>query len=344
MKPNLLWSLSLLAALAVSVFAQRGELPTGRARDGNPEAYNVTHTLYGDFKVDESRAREGKTANFQLLLYDPAGVVIRRQNISINGRYYFYGLINAEYAIAVESEGREVVRVPVMVLSNYKTDIQRDIELEWRDSGLAAKGGKASLAGGVIYARSAENQKLYDKAQELITKRDHKQASSLLDKIVKADARDYPSWMSLGTLQAMEGRNAEAETAFRGALAAKPDLKTAMLSLGKVQMLQSNFEAAIESLTRTVEADPKSPEANYLLGESYLQIKKGSKAVGYLNEAIKLDPLGMADVHLRLGILYRGAGLKEKAVAEFEQLLAKRPDHPEKEKLQAYINENKQRQ
>ncbi|MDX2029345.1 MAG: tetratricopeptide repeat protein [Blastocatellia bacterium] len=343
MTPNLFRSLLLLVALTVCAFAQRGELPTGRVRDGNPEAYNVTHTLYGDFKVDETRARDGKTANFQLLLYDPGGIVIRRQNISVNGRYYFYGLINAEYTVAVESEGREVVRLPVMIMSNYKTDIQRDIELEWRDSGLAAKSGKAAPAANVIYARSVENQKLYDKAQELIAKRDHKQASAILDRIVKADARDYPSWMSLGTLQAMEGRNPEAETAFRGALAAKPDLKAALLSLGKVQMLQNSYEAAIDTLTRTVEADPKSPEANYLLGESYLQIKKGSKAVGYLNEAIKLDPIGMADAHLRLGVLYRGAGLKEKAVAEFEQLLAKRPDHPEKEKLQAYINENKPR-
>jgi hypothetical protein len=29
--------------------------------------------------------------------------------------------------------------------------------------------------------------------------------------------------------------------------------------------------------------------------------RKGSKAVGYLNEAIKLDPIGMADAQLRLG-------------------------------------------
>ncbi|MFN0086059.1 MAG: tetratricopeptide repeat protein, partial [Blastocatellia bacterium] len=200
-----------------------------------------------------------------------------------------------------------------------------------------------SLATSVIFARSAENQKLFDKAQELITKRDYKQAGSLLSQLVKADPRDYPAWMSLGTLQAMEGRNAEAETAFRGALAARPDLRAALLSLGTIQMLQSSFDAAVETLARAVEADPKSPEANYLLGESYLQIKKGSKAVGYLNEAIRLDPLGMADAHFRLGILYRGAGLKEKAAAEFEQLLAKRPNHPDKEKLQAYVNENKPR-
>ncbi len=340
MKPNLFWSLVLLLALTAFASAQN-KIGSGRSRDGNPEAYDVTHTLFGDFKVDESKAPPGKTANFQVLLYDPGGIIIRRQNISVNGRYYFTGLNNAEYTIVVELEGREIVRVPMMILSNYKTDFQRNIELEWSDNGLSARKNAAAPAAAVIYARAAENQKLYDKAQELIAKRDHNQAAALLDKIVKADSRDYPAWMSLGTLHAIEGKNAEAETAFRGALAAKPDLKTAMLSLGKVQMLLTNFEGAIETLTRAVEADPRSPEANYLLGESYLQVKKGSKAVGYLNEAIKLDPLGMADAHLRLGILYRGAGLKDRAVAEFEQFLAKRPDFPDKAKLQAYINENK---
>jgi hypothetical protein len=37
----------------------------------------------------------------------------------------------------------------------------------------------------------------------------------------------------------------------------------------------------------------------------------------------------------------KGAGLKDKAVAEYEQFLAKKPDYPEKEKIQQFIRENK---
>jgi hypothetical protein len=72
-----------------------------------------------------------------------------------------------------------------------------------------------------------------------------------------------------------------------------------------------------------------------------LQIKKGSKAVGYLYEAIRLDPQGKADVHLRIAALYHGAGLKQKAAVEYEQFLVKRPDYPEKKKLQQYVADNK---
>ena len=77
------------------------------------------------------------------------------------------------------------------------------------------------------------------------------------------------------------------------------------------------------------------------LGEAYLQMKKGSKAVGYLNEALKLDPIGMAEAHLRLAALYNGAGMKDKAAAEYELFLKKRPDFADRKKLEQYIAANK---
>jgi len=124
-------------------------------------------------------------------------------------------------------------------------------------------------------------------------------------------------------------------------LAEKPDFFPALINLGKLQFTKKNFDGAIETLTKAVEADSTSADAHYFLGESYLQVKKGSKAVVHLNEAIRLDPMGKAEAHLRLGTLYRGAGMKDKAVVEFENFLAKRPDYPDKDKIKQYINENK---
>ena len=106
-------------------------------------------------------------------------------------------------------------------------------------------------------------------------------------------------------------------------------------------MLRKNFEGAIEPLTTAVTVQPTSADANYYLGEAYLQIKKGSKAVGYLYEALKLDPVGKADAHLRLATLYNAVGLKDKAAAEYEQFLKKVPGYPDKKKLEAYIAANK---
>jgi len=74
------------------------------------------------------------------------------------------------------------------------------------------------------------------------------------------------------------------------------------------------------------------------MGECYLQVKKGSKAIPYLNEAAKL---GRPEAHLRLGWLYNAAGMKDKAAIEYEEYLKKNPDYPDKNKLKDYIQTNK---
>ena len=60
-----------------------------------------------------------------------------------------------------------------------------------------------------------------------------------------------------------------------------------------------------------------------------------------MNEALRLDPKGMVEVHLRLALLYNGAGLKDKAAAEYEAFLKQRPDYPDRKKLEEYISANK---
>ena len=61
----------------------------------------------------------------------------------------------------------------------------------------------------------------------------------------------------------------------------------------------------------------------------------------YLNEALKLDPIGMADAHLLLAALYNAKDMKDKAAAEYEMFLKKRPDSPDKKRLKDYIAANK---
>jgi Tfp pilus assembly protein PilF len=77
------------------------------------------------------------------------------------------------------------------------------------------------------------------------------------------------------------------------------------------------------------------------LGETYLKLKQGSKAVPQLNEALRLDPNGKADAHLLLAALYDAVGLKDRAAGEYKQFLTKRPDFHDRKKLERYIAENK---
>jgi Tfp pilus assembly protein PilF len=94
-------------------------------------------------------------------------------------------------------------------------------------------------------------------------------------------------------------------------------------------------------LEQSIKLRPNSAQANDLLGEAYLQLQKGSKAVVYLTEALKLDPDGMAPAHLRLAKLYNAAGMKNKAAEEYEEFLKKRPNYPDRKTLEDYITQNR---
>src|SRR5258708_17086733 len=66
------------------------------------------HTIFGDFKVDESKSNGDKSGAFQVVLYNLIGNVVDRQTVTNNGRYRFINVANGEYAIVVEFEGAEV--------------------------------------------------------------------------------------------------------------------------------------------------------------------------------------------------------------------------------------------
>lgn len=301
------------------------------------------HTLYGDFKVDETKADALSPATFTLLLYATSGQLIGRQSVINNGRYRFFEVPNGEYDLVVESENNEVARVRVYLAYSYRTDHRQDIGLEMREGPSAGKGrgGAATVSAADFYKRTSANGALFSRAEKAVEKKEYDEAVSLLNQLVQADPKDFAAWTQLGTLLYAQKNHAEAEKAYLRAIEERPTYLPALINLGRLRMARKNFEAAVEVLARAVGAQPKSPTAHFLLGESYLQVKKGSKAVVHLNEAIRLDPQGRAAAHLRLATLYHAAGLKGRAAAEYEQFLAKRPDHPDRKTMEQYIAENK---
>jgi Flp pilus assembly protein TadD len=326
---------------AVLSFAMFLVLPCSEAA-----LYLQSHTLYGDLKVDEKKFSGIPNLPYTLTLYTltKGGLAFGRTTVPANGRYRFFSVPNGDYELAVESGGSEVARIHIELREKTSTDIRRDIELEWRED-LAGRG--AAKAGAAValerYARSQENAAELEKAMKAGAAKDYPGAVALLNKIVAADPKDFEAWTELGTVLFKHGKLGDAGKAFNRALQLRPSYPLALLNLGKLQLAQKSNEAAVETLTRLVEAQPQIAEAQFCLGEAYLQVKKGSRAVVFLNEALKLDPVGMADAHLRLAALYNAAGYKDRAAAEYEQFLAKAPDSPDKEKLQKYILENKKK-
>jgi cytochrome c-type biogenesis protein CcmH/NrfG len=331
--PMALWFSLLFAGLTQSGIAQ------GR---GVTAEQGPISTIYGDVHVQVDKGSPPVPGTFLLVLYDIHRIVIGRQTVSPEGRYRFMGIGNGEYDLAVESDGVEVARFHWFVQENRSTDRRQDLTFRWR-SGPSDQGvsGKGEVPVADLYKRSSQSQPRYEQALQAAARKEYDKAIDLMKKVLVEDPKDFEAWSKLGLMQFMKGSAAEAENSYARSLEAKPDYLIALVNLGNLRIMTKNFDGAIESLARAVEVQPGSADANYLLGEAYLQAKKGSKAVGYLTEAIRLDPTGKADAHLRLAALYNAAQLKAKAAAEYEQFLAKRPDYPDRKKLEEYIRQNK---
>ena len=300
--------------------------------------------LFGDLKVDEGQGGELKPLTFEIILYAMSGHVVSRQTVTNNGRYRFMDVTNGEYDIVVEMENTEVARIRILLAEPVKTDVRRDISLEWRSTaGAGAAGQIGTIAAVDTYKRTTANEAQFTKALAAIKEQRYDDALALLDRVLSADPKDFVAWTEVGTVKFKQGRFGEAEKPYLQALESNPSYIVALMNLGKLRLTEKNYDAAIEVFNRAVAAHPRSADANHFLGEAYLQIKKGSKAVIYLNEALRLDPVGKAEIHLRLAALYNAAGMKDKAAAEYEQFIAKKPDYPGRKKLEQYISENKKR-
>ncbi|MEN3328661.1 MAG: hypothetical protein V7638_3468 [Acidobacteriota bacterium] len=295
------------------------------------------HTLFGDIKVEAEPGDDSKKPlSLEVQLYIIGGTLIGRQNVGANGRYRFMELRNGEYDVVVLSENLEVARVRVRVESVYKNDFRQDITLEARTDRVANRA--ATISASDVYERTSANKSLFARAQKAVDEKKYDEAMNLFSRLVAADAKDFQAWTELGTVELIRNHIEEAETAYRHAIQERPTFTLALLNLGRVLSAQKKFEEAIGPLAEAVKSSPASADANFLLGEAYLQIKKGSKAVPYLNEAARL---GKPDAHLRLATLYNAVGLKDKAAQEYEQFLKKRPDYKDRKALEQYISDNK---
>ncbi|MCU1265670.1 MAG: hypothetical protein JWM21_1988 [Acidobacteria bacterium] len=306
---------------------------TARAQGGN--------VLYGDLIIEDDNSGGLRPINYLIILYSANGYVQSRQTVSPNGRYRFNNLADGEYDIVVEVENTEVARVRIQLRSPiYKTDFKHDITLGWKSTNhQPAK--PASVTAEDFYTRTPGNQKIFARAREAIDKKRYDESLHLLKELLATDAGDFQAWTELGTVFLLEKNFSEAEKAYQEAVRVRPKFYLGLMNLGRVRLMQERFDDAIPIFLRALIVRANSADANFYLGEAYLQIKKGSKAVGYFYEALKLDPNGKAEAHLRLAALYNGAGLKERAATEYANFLKKKPDYPDKKKLQAYIARNR---
>ena len=296
--------------------------------------------LYGDVSVEGEQLNNGKPVKVDLTLYTESRTVFEHNTVSGNSRYSFNNVPQGLYELVAEVDGVEVARVRVDLRSPLVSDFKQDLTFAWTATGpRSSKADPVSAAD--QYQRSSANAALFTKADGAMNTRDYEGAAKLLQKMLANDPKDFQAWTQLGTVHLLQSKYADAENDYLRAIDLHTDYFLALLNLGRAEIGLQRYDVAADVLNRAVKLKPKSADANYLLGESYLQLKKGSLAVPFLNEALRLDPKGMAEVRLRLALLYNAAGMKDKAAAQYEEFLKQRPDYQDRKQLEEYISTNK---
>ena len=302
--------------------------------------------LFGEIKIRVKGIGERTTPPEAVLilfkpsaaeLARPTGPELARQKVINGGSYRFSDLTPGEYELAIEIDLHEVSRTRIFLSSLHAPfGLQHDIVFDWEPPGNSLKSPTISAV--AVHERTSANKRLFKKAEDAVAEKDYDQAISFLKEIVASDKADYQAQAILGTLLASKGKYDEAEQAYLSALSANPNFPPALLDFGRLRLKQKKFADAIDHLTRLVGLQPDSGEANLLLGDAYVQANLTSKAIPHLNSAASL---GFPEAHLRLAWIYDGTGSKEKAALEYEEFLKKKPDYPDRQKLEAYIRANK---
>lgn len=256
--------------------------------------------------------------------------------IDRNGYYCFRGADGGGGTIVIDVDGNEVERRSLG--SSTATLRQHRQDFEIYATGGPQKTGTISAK--YVYQRESANAALFEQANEAEQKKDLKTAANVLRQLLGNDPRDYIAWAKLGSIHYELNDLDAAQKAYVESLRLKPDFSFAVMNIGRISLAKSNVEVAIKFLERATQLEPGSPRAFQLLGEAYLLAKKGTLGVEALNEAIRLDPIGMADSHLLMATLYDRAGAKSYASREYKLFLEKKPEHADRKKFEKYIKDN----
>ena len=318
-----------VSAQADDICREFGETPSREAGRDN----RLVPFVYGRI-VLKGLGSNAKLPRVTVIYSDSVQPAIR-QLISRSGNYCFQKR-GTGAMIIIDVDGTEAARRSFSDISNLRQ--REDLDIYPPPTTQSAPPGVVSTK--FTRPPNEKTRELYTKAAEAERDKQPDKAIEHVKEIVSIDAQDFIAWTKLGSLYASANSLKEAEAAFNKALDLRADYPPVLINFGMLRAFQNQFEAAIPLFQRAIVAEPASAIAHRLLGESYLQVRKGTLGLKALNESLRLDPVGMAECHILIARLYDLAGAKNLATAEYKLLLTKVPKHVDRKKFEQYIRDN----
>ena len=142
-------------------------------------------------------------------------------------------------------------------------------------------------------------------------------------------------------LQAQQrGNLAEAQQAFRRAIALSPDFFDAWFNLGVVCHLAADWPQALAADEEALAIKPADPKARYNFALALIRAGYPVDAAAELEKVLATDP-AFTDAHLNLASLYADTlGDRAKAREHYLQVLALAPHHPQAAEIRLWLANN----
>src|SRR5262245_7552521 len=151
----------------------------------SPAMSQTGYTLWGDVKVDDSKAVTPGPSSVTIVLYDRSTKVVGRVTVGNRGRYRFTNLRGGEYDLAVEANEAEITRVRLNLTGSTTSDVRQDFEFEWKEKSNGRSNPASVVSAADFYDRSAANKSLFEKAHAAVEKKDYANGVKLLSQVVE---------------------------------------------------------------------------------------------------------------------------------------------------------------
>ena len=176
---------------------------------------------------------------------------------------------------------------------------------------------------------------LVAEAQHYFSAGQYDKAEDDYQKILQHDENNGLVLANLATIEMEEGKLDDAEKHIKAAVAQSPDDSYNLSTLGRLEFLRQNYDAALDALSRAAKVDPRNPEIQNYLGVTLSHKGLRAQAETALRKAIQLDP-NYGPAHNNLAVVYisQKPPLVELARWHYQKALdAGQPRNPDLEKI-----------
>ena len=162
-------------------------------------------------------------------------------------------------------------------------------------------------------------------AEDALDKKDYATAEKLFSALTAKDPTSYRAWFDLGFVDNAQGRTDDSISAYRKAVAAKPDVFESNLNLGL--MLTHTHSPEAEEFLRAATKLKPTDQVDEGLARAWVSLahvvesSKPEESVTAYQEAIRLQP-NAADTHLALGAVLAREKDVQGAEEEYQRALA----------------------